>query len=247
MKAIGYVRVSTMEQLDKFGVEAQKEAISKYAKEHGYEIERFLVDSVSGVMEERREWNVIMAESIITNPPFEAIITFKSDRVARDIRLYYYYFYQLEKRNIKLISVQEDFEAMGEFADVIRTMMLFVAEQERKNIKIRTSAGRGTKASIGGFAGGRVPYGYTNVKSELWIVPEEAEVVRRIFALRSEGKSMDKIAQELNADNCQTKNGGAWYASTIKAILANKKLYQGYYRYGNQKDWVKGKQKPILD
>lgn len=247
MKAIGYIRVSTMEQLDKYGVEAQKEAITKYAKENGYEIERFLVDSVSGVLEERRQWAVIMRESIITNPPYEAIITYKSDRVARDIKLYYYYFYQLEKRGIKLVSVQEDFESMGEFKEVIRAMMLFVAEQERKNIKIRTSAGRGTKASIGGFAGGRVPYGYTNVKSELWIEPKEAEVVKKIFALRNQGLSMDKIAQELNSQGCETKNGGQWYASTIKAILANKKLYQGYYRYGNQKEWVKGKQKPILE
>ena len=96
MKAIGYIRVSTMEQLDKFGVEAQKSAIEKYASENGYEIERFLVDSVSGVLEERRQWNVIMQESIITNPPYEAIIAFKSDRVARDVKLYYYYFYQLQ-------------------------------------------------------------------------------------------------------------------------------------------------------
>ena len=56
MKAIGYIRVSTNEQLDKYGVEAQKSAIQKYADEHGYEVERFLIDSVSGVAEERREW-----------------------------------------------------------------------------------------------------------------------------------------------------------------------------------------------
>ena len=153
----------------------------------------------------------------------------------------------LEKKGVELVSVEENFNGDQAFANIYRSMMLFVAEQERKNIKIRTSAGRGTKASIGGFAGGRVPYGYTNVKSELWIVPEEAEVVRLIFSLRSEGKSMDKIATELNSRGCQTKNGGAWYASTIKAILANKKIYQGYYRYGNQKEWVKGKQKPILE
>lgn len=247
MKAIGYIRVSTNEQLDKFGADAQKEAITKYAQEHGYEIERFLVDSVSGVKEEREQWNVIMQESVITNPPYEAIIAFKSDRIARDVKLYYYFFYQLQKRNIKLISVQEDFEAMGEFADVIRSMMLFVAEQERKNITIRTSAGRGTKASIGGFAGGRVPFGYTNVHSELVIVPKEAEIVRKIFELRSRGMTMLKIANELNAKGYETKNGGAWYASTIKAILDNEKLYLGYYRYGNQKDWVIGKQTPILD
>ena len=188
-----------------------------------------------------------MQESVITNPPFQAIITFKSDRVARDIKLYYYYFYKLEKRDIKLISVQEDFEAMGEFGDVIRTMMLFVAEQERKNIKIRTSAGRGTKASIGGFAGGRLPLGYEVVHGELKIVESEAEVVRKVFDLRNSGLSMDKIAKELNAKNVPTKNGGAWYASTVKAVLGNEKLYQGYYRYGNQTDWVVGKQKPILN
>ena len=247
MKAIGYVRVSTNEQLDKYGVEAQKEAISKYAQEHGYEIERFLVDSVSGVKEEREQWNVIMQESIITNPPYEAIIAFKSDRVARDVKLYYYYFYQLQKRDIKLVSVQEDFDSMGEFADVLRTMMLFVAEQERKNIKIRTSAGRGTKASIGGYAGGRVPFGYTNIKGELSVVATEAEVVRLVFNLRSKGMSMDKIAIELNKRGCETKNGGKWYASTIKAILDNEKLYLGYYHYGNQKEWVIGKQEPILN
>lgn len=244
--AVGYIRVSTMEQLDKYGVEAQKAEIAKYARENGYEIERYLIDSVSGVLEERREWGVIMRESIITNPPYEAVICFKSDRVARDIKLYYYYFYQLEKRGIKLISVQEDFEQFGDFADIIRSMMLFVAEQERKNITIRTSAGRGTKASIGGFAGGRIPLGYEAIHGELYIVDDEAEVVREVFALRDKGLSMDKIAKELNAKGLPTKNGGAWYASTVKAVLGNKKLYQGYYRYGNVKEWVKGKQKPIL-
>lgn len=245
-KAIGYIRVSTTEQLDKYGVEVQKREIAEYAKAHDYEVERFLIDDVSGVKEDRPMWNVIMQETIITNPPYEAVIAFKSDRIARDVKLYYYFFYQLQKRNVKLVSVKEDFEAMGEFADIIRSMMLFVAEQERKNITIRTSAGRGSKASIGGFAGGRLPLGYMSVKGELYVVPEEAEIVRMIFKLRAEDLSMDKIAKELNAKGIATKQGGAWYASTIKAVLANKKLYQGYYRYGDQKEWVKGKQEPII-
>ena len=37
-QAIGYARVSTKEQGDKFGIEAQKSAIEEYARSHDYEI-----------------------------------------------------------------------------------------------------------------------------------------------------------------------------------------------------------------
>ena len=247
MKAIGYIRVSTSEQLDKYGVEAQKSAILDYAQKNGFEVERFLIDDVSGVKEDRPQWNVIMQETIITNPPYEAIIVFKSDRVARDVKLYYYFFYLLQKRNIQLVSVQEQFESMGEFADIIRSMMLFVAEQERKNITMRTSAGRSSKANIGGFAGGRIPLGYATDKGELVVVPEEAEIVRFIFKCTQEGVSRDKIAQELNRSGARTKQGGIWHASTIQSIVKNKKFYQGLYKYGKtQKEWVKGRHEPII-
>ena len=47
MKAIGYIRVSTEEQSsdDRYGIEVQKDAISKYAKEHDYDIVDWMVDT----------------------------------------------------------------------------------------------------------------------------------------------------------------------------------------------------------
>lgn len=67
------------------------------------------------------------------------------------------------------------------------------------------------------YAGGR-PYGYRPTPGEpgrLQIVPEEAEVIRRIFAAYAAGKTPREIAGDLNRDGVAPPRGVAWNASTI--------------------------------
>jgi len=70
--------------------------------------------------------------------------------------------------------------------------------------------------------------GYTkDDKGELVIVPEEAEIVRRILKEFLEGKSPYKIAAGLEKDGKITGSGGSrWYDSTVIGILKNEK-YKG--------------------
>jgi Recombinase. len=70
--------------------------------------------------------------------------------------------------------------------------------------------------------------GYTKDKQGLLIiVPEEAEVVRRIYREFLDGKSPYKIAAGLEKDGKHTGSGGSrWYDSTVIGILKNEK-YQG--------------------
>ena len=77
--------------------------------------------------------NQILYDNEVCNPPVEAVIAYKSDRIARDIKLYFYFLFVLEKRGIKLLSVKEQFDddPYG-LSSVYRALMLFVAEQERK-------------------------------------------------------------------------------------------------------------------
>lgn len=249
--AIGYVRVSTDGQAadDKFGIEAQKEKILSYANEHGYNIVEWFCDEMSGTRDDRPELNKILYGENITNPPFEAVIAFKSDRVARDTKLYFYYLYVLEKRNIKLLSTQENFPE-GDFANIYRALMLFVAEQERKNIALRTGNGRKIKAAAGGYSGGRAPFGYKIQNGQMAINEEEAEIVKMIFAKKGKMPVL-RIAEWLNDNGIRTRSGGYFYASSVKAILENEPTYRGMYRYGrgNEKKevpWVKGIHDPIL-
>lgn len=251
-KAIGYIRVSTEGQAgdDKYGIDAQKEKILSYADQHGYVIMKWFCDEMSGTSDDRPEWNRIVNGDEITNPPYEAVIAFKSDRIARDTKLYFYYLYVLEKRNVQMISTQEDFPE-GDFANIYRALMLFVAEQERKNIALRTGNGRKLKASAGGYSGGRAPFGYKVESGRLVVNETEAEVVREIFRLHNEGVRDLHITERLNAAGFKTRRGGPFYASNIKAILSNEPTYRGMYRYGRGKDnkeapWVRGVHEPIL-
>jgi len=246
MKAIGYVRVSTSEQDEKFGKSAQKDAIRQYAKLHGYEIVAWFEDVGSGVSDERPQWNKVLVADDITNPPFQAVIVFKSDRVARDTKLYFYYLYLLEKKGVQLISVVENFGDDEAFANIYRSMMLFVAEQERKNIALRTSHGRKIKALNGGYAGGGIPFGYKVVQGRLEIDEIEGKVVQDMFAMADDNVSQKKIAEYLNENGIKTKFGKNWTQPQVHYILNNRKLYEGYSKYGKDAKWVKGVHTPLI-
>ena len=246
--AIGYIRVSTEEQAgnDKYGIDAQKQAILLYANERKYNIVEWKVDVGSGVKQDRPALNDILYGDNTTNPPYEAVIIFKTDRLARDTKLYFYYLYTLEKKNITLLSTLEEFQEGNEMANIYRALLQFVAEQERKNIALRTSKGRSIKAQCGGYSGGRCPYGYKVDSGRLVINEPEKEIVEYIFNEHKNGKPMLTIAEQLNDLGKRTRKGTRFQTSGIRSILQNEPLYRGMYKYGKEMNWVKGVHEPIL-
>jgi len=247
--AVGYVRVSTDKQSDedKFGIPAQKEAILKYAEENGYSVDRWFIDRMSGAKDNRPELNNILYGGACCNPPFEAVIVAKSDRLSRDTKLYFYYLYTLEKMNIKLLSASEQFEDDA-LANIYRSLLLFVAEMERKNIVQRTIKGKVEKAKNGGFVGGQVPFGYVSLgKGQLVINEDEARAVRMIYRLKTSGLSFSEVSRALeNANICNRKGTVIWSLGQLQSILRNKRFYEGYIRYAGQ-PYIKGKHEPILE
>lgn len=251
---IAYVRVSTDAQAmdDKFGIESQKEIIADYCDKHDMSIMNWYVDrGESGVKENRPQLDSILYGEI-KNPPVEAVVVAKSDRMARDIKLYYYFMMLLEKRGMKLISATEevvnDDTGLG---NVYKALMLFVAEQERNNITKRTSGGRAVKAANGGYSGGRTPFGYRAENHQMVIVPEEAEVVREIFKLKDgDGMTYQAVVDRLNAEGKLNRSGKPFVISTVQTIYENKNVYMGLYRYGKRSnkdaEWVQGQHEAIL-
>ena len=183
----------------------------------------------------------------VSNPLFESVIVAKSDRVARDIEVYYYYKMLLRKKEISLISITEDFGKFGVFSDMLESFTLCVAKMERENINKRTSAGRSIKAAQGGYSGGRTPFGYKAENHKMVIVPAEAEIVKTVFRMKDdEGKTYKAVCDYLNSKGLVNRSGTKFSISTIQVIYENKKVYQGFYKYGKQSDYVKGVHEPIL-
>ena len=248
MDVIAYRRVSTDGQCkdDRFGLEVQRAQIMEYAAKHDMNIVKWVTDEGESGAKERPGFDEIVYGDV-TNPPYEAVIVAKSDRVARDINVYYYYKMLLIKKNVKLISIAEDFGQFGAFAPFLEAFTLCVADMERDNITKRTSSGRKMKASKGGYSGGRPPYGYSPFNGKLVIVPEEAEVVRFVIAAKDGGMTYQSICDKLNAEGKTNRSGSKFSISTIQVIVENKPLYQGKYRYGKDAEWVDGEHEPILD
>ena len=246
-QAIGYIRVSTEEQSadDKYGIEVQKQAIQSYAGDNGYEIVDWLTDTISGAKDNRPELDKILYQPDQL-PHHDAVIVFKNDRVARDTKLYFYYFYTLEKRNVALLSTEEHFTEGDDFANIYRSLLMFVAEQERKNIALRTSKGRSLKAQCGGYSGGNKPYGYYVVDGILMQNPQERPIVEIAFREHDvNNATLADICDILYSRGYRTRKGKRFQPSTIRGILSNRKFYEGKYKYGDM-GWVQGVHAPIL-
>lgn len=245
-KAIGYIRVSTNEQAkdDKFGIEAQKEAITKYATDNGFVIVEWLKDVVSGAKEQRPAWDSVLYKEDIAQPPYDAVIVYKHDRVARRLELFFYYLFVLKRKGIELHSVYDDLNLDSPQNKFMVSTLVFVAEMERENIKLRTMAGKNIKAQQGGFCGGQIPYGYTTQHGVLQKSDIESPIVKMIFEMRGRNMTLQAICDYLNDSGVKTKTGKAWKTHSVYSILGNKKFYQGFKRFNDT--WVLGNHEAIL-
>ncbi len=248
-KVVAYIRVSTEAQCkdDKFGLEVQREMIAEYCEKNEMEVvEWFVEKGVSGAKDDRPEFSKILNGGI-SNPPIEAVVVAKNDRIARDVNLYFAYKYQLDRQGIKLVSVTEDFGQLGVFAPVLEAFIASMAQVERDLIKTRTSGGRAVKASKGGYSGGRPPFGYKAENKRLVVIPEEAEIVREVISMKESGATFQTICDKLNGEGKTNRSGTKFSISTLQVIIDNKPLYEGMYRYGKDSEWVQGEHEAILE
>ena len=246
MKVVAYLRVSTKGQTeeDKFGLASQRASIEEYCEAHGHEIIGWYQDAgVSGAKEDRPAFGEILGLS--HEDGIDAVIVAKSDRIARDVYIYFAYKNELRKKGIDVISVAEDFGDQGVFTVVLDAMLAAMAEIERQNITMRTSGGRKVKAKSGGYSGGKAPYGYSVANHSLVIEPVEAQIVQEVYALHGKGLSQRSIADRLNEMGSRTRSDGEFTKDQVRNILGNKKTYEGYYRYGGS-GWVKGEHQAII-
>ncbi|HYD31648.1 MAG TPA: recombinase family protein [Azospirillaceae bacterium] len=125
--------------------------------------------------------------------------------------------------------------------DLLLQIQGVVAEYERAQILERGRRGRRHAArtgSVSAFAG--APYGYRYVTRErgggvarFEIVPEEARIVRLIFAwVGLERLSLREVCRRLQNTGCPTRSGTPrWWASTLHGMIENP-AYTGTAMYG---------------
>lgn len=222
----GYARVSTKDQvLHGLGLDVQEQFLreaqcSKIFSDKG----------VSGTLDDRPG----LASALAEVQQGDTLLVPRLDRLARDLIVQEQIFRDLQKRGVKIESLAEpDLCSNDPTRVLLRQMLGAIAEYERSLICRRLKGGRVRKHQDGGYAGGAPPYGYNAIDGQLVVNEAEAEVVRLIFGKHKGKDPCSKIASYLNTRGAKTKRGGKWYASTIKAIIANP-VYNGLIRYERQ-------------
>ena len=220
-----YARVSTQEQaVEGTSLEYQQEQLNKYCESQGWEIFQIYVDAgYTGKDGNRPGLKRLLADAKLSL--FDKVVVHKMDRLARSLRLLLEIEDNLKEYGISFHSVKEIFDTSTASGRHFLQMLGMIGEWERETIIERTKAGRLQRYKEGRWAGGRNPYGYDYDKDtkKLVINKEQAAVIKRIYQLYSNGKSMAYIANNLNGEKIppRDKSGKGWRSTAIRDILAN--------------------------
>ncbi|MGA8724219.1 MAG: recombinase family protein [Acidimicrobiales bacterium] len=220
MRAIGYVRVSTAEQVDGFGLDVQRDKIRAYCKEHGLRLVDVLADegqSGSNGLEDRQ--GLAQALARIEAGDASALVVYRLDRLARDLILQETIHERLRSHGADVISASEPaIEGDDATRVMVRQILGVIAQYERTVIRGRMMAGKAVKVARGGYGGGRPAYGFRASDGELVPDPGEEKLLAVVGKLRHNGLSYREIAAELTAKGYKTRRGGPWHPDQIRRI-----------------------------
>ena len=232
---------------DSFGLETQRDAISKYCTANGLELVQIFEDpAFSGSLPplERPGLRAVL-EAVQEG---DKVVVPRLDRIARDLYLSLWVEKEIRKAGAELISISEPYRWNDPTQKLLLNIIMSFAEFEKSLITSRLSSGRKTKARQGGYAGGKAPIGYKAERGDKALIldEEKAGTVKRVFELREArpDDSLKKIADILNAEGYTTKEGRQFHAMQVKRILDRRAFYEGIYSYSGVK--AKGQHQTIL-
>ena len=228
-----YLRMSNEKQ--DTSLDDQRHNLTKYAEKHGYTILReYLDEAISGDATEKRDDFLRMREAVGSGE-FSVILCWDQDRFGRfDPLDAGYWIYPFRNAGVRLETIAQgkiDWEDLT--GQLIYSVNQIGKAQFLRDIARNTARGL-LKAARDGTAGTGGPscYGYRSKDGVVWIVEDEAGIVRWIFIeYLKPGSSLRGIAGELNRRKVPPPRGKVWRNSSVRAILQRRK-YTGTFVYG---------------
>ncbi|MCH7922445.1 MAG: recombinase family protein [Nitrospinae bacterium] len=219
MKAIGYIRVSTVGQAeDGVSLDAQRQKIEAWATANGAEL--LDVFSDNGVSGSRRDRPGLVRAIAAVKERKAALVVYSLSRFSRSTKDTLSLAETLEHAGADLVSLSERIDTTTAAGKMVFRMLAVLNEFERDQVSERTRAALSYKRSLGQKTGGLVPYGFqADADGMLSKDPAEQKTVSRILELRGSGLNYSAIARRLNALSHRTKMGRKWFPQTVKNVV----------------------------
>lgn len=128
MKATAYYRVSTRDKQD---VGMQVKAVRDYCERNQIELSKEYQDvGESGKKESRPQFDLMLQD--MRGGFIDTIIVYKLDRIGRSLPHLVKLFEEFDKKNIKFISITQNFNTTTPEGKMMLRMMMVLAEYERE-------------------------------------------------------------------------------------------------------------------
>jgi DNA invertase Pin-like site-specific DNA recombinase len=214
---VGYVRVSTAKQGHSgLGIEAQKEALERFAASEGLQILRVFVEVETGkgsdALDRRPQLAAALSEARRQRC---SVAVAKLDRLSRDV----HFISGLMAHRVPFVVAE-----LGPDVDpFILHLFAALAQKERAMISARTKAALAAAKARGVTLGSpELPKARKSAAATIKALADQhaANVLPVIREIRRAGAtSLHQIAQALNARGITTPRGGQWYASSVRNVL----------------------------
>ncbi|OME80079.1 hypothetical protein BK120_19760 [Paenibacillus sp. FSL A5-0031] len=257
-KAVIYVRVSDVKQLDGVSLDTQENEIRAFLKnsvdENGkhitYEVDKvFREEGKSGKDQYRDKFQEMIKYVRDNRKDIDGVCFYAISRLGRNVRMVLDTIDDFNKLDVTVLSKSDSLNSKTANGRFTLTILSALAQLESEQIAERVMPNMITSVrDYGRWQGARyVPYGYkheinpelppndANAKKKMLLVePDEARQVKQIFEWYCDGIGNDlivgeyKIAKHLNEIGWKYRKGKEWQQRQIQSILKNGHLYTGW-------------------
>jgi len=205
VRALGYVRVSTGQQVESgAGLDAQRATLEAEATRRGWMLEIVTDAGLTGTNMRRPA----LADALdrLDRGEADVLVSAKLDRVSRSVADFARLLERANTRGWRLVLLDLGVDTSTAAGEFVANTIANSAQYEGRLIGQRTREGLAAKRAAG-VRLGRPP-----------VLPRE--VVDRIVRERAAGSGLRVIAEGLTADGVPTARGGAsWSTSSVQAVL----------------------------
>lgn len=227
LRVAAYCRVSTDDEDQLNSYRTQKTYYTEHIKKNPkWRFAGIYADEgISGTQVKKRD-DFLRMIADCEKGKIDLILIKSVSRYARNIVDCISYIRKLKALGIGIYFEEQNINSLTEDSEVYIGIYGVMAQSESENISANVKWGINKRMQNGTYACQFNLLGYRRDKEskEIYIVPEEAEVVKKIFRMYLQGASLRQIKAYLEEHKIKTVKGNIkWDTHGIKAMLTNEK------------------------
>ena len=220
-KVCAYARVSSGKDTMLHSLSAQVSYYSKLIQSHKdwQYVGVYADEAFSGTKVERPNFQRLMTDA--KDGKIDMIITKSISRFARNTVTLLEATRELKQLNIDVYFEEQNIHSLSSEGEVMLSLLASFAQEEARSMSENMKWRIRHNFQNGQIWGSKHCFGYVTIDKKLSIVPEEAEIVKRIFDLYVNGLGIRSIVKLLNKEGVGFKDGSEWKYSTLRDLISN--------------------------